>query len=76
MISALNNNIDLQRFFFLYLSGNYSRLLSSINRSSRIFEVRRVFAAHQLFTILKEVSHTFLLMEHDPTLFSLVVRRK
>jgi hypothetical protein len=68
MISALNNNTDLQRFLFLYVSGNYSRLLSSINRSSKNFEVRRAFTAHQLFTILKEVSHTVLL-EHDPTLF-------
>ena len=66
MISALNNNIDLQRFLFLYVSGNYSRLLSSINRSSKNFEVRRAFTAHQLFTILKEVSHTVLLIEHDP----------
>jgi len=69
MISALINNIDLQRFLFLYVSGNYSRLLSSINRSSKNFEVRRAFTAHQLFTILKEVSHTVLLLEHDPTLF-------
>ena len=69
MVSALNNNLDLQRFLFLYVSGNYSRLLSSINRSSKTFEVRRAFTAHQLFTILKEVSHTVLLIEHDPTLF-------
>ena len=69
MISALNNNIDLQRFLFLYVSGNYSRLLSSVNRSSKNFEVRRAFTAHQLFTILKEVSHTVVLIEHDPTLF-------
>jgi DNA polymerase I len=69
MVSALKNNTDLQRFLFLYVSGNYSRLLSSINRSSKNFEVRRAFTAHQLFTILKEVSHTVLLLEHDPTLF-------
>jgi DNA polymerase I len=69
MVSALNTNKDLQRFLFLYVSGNYSRLLSSINRSSKNFEVRRAFTAHQLFTILKEASHTVLLLEHDPTLF-------
>jgi hypothetical protein len=69
MISALNTNRDLQRFLFLYVSGNYSCLLSSINRSSKNFEVRRAFTAYQLFTILKEVSHTVLLLEHDPTLF-------
>lgn len=69
MISALNNNKDLQRFLFLYVSGNYSRLLSSINRSSKNFEVRRAYTAYQLFTILKETNHTILLLEHDPTLF-------
>jgi hypothetical protein len=69
MVSALNSNPDLQRFLFLYVSGNFSRLLSSINRSSKNFEVRRAFTAHQLFTILKEISHTVLLIEHDPTLF-------
>jgi len=69
MVAALNNNMDLQRFLFLYVSGNYSRLLSSISRSSKNFEVRRAFTAHQLFTILKEASHTVVLVEHDPTLF-------
>jgi DNA polymerase I len=69
MVSALNSNTDLQRFLFLYVSGNYSRLLSSISRSSKNFEVRRAFTAHQLFTILKEMSHTVVLVEHDPTLF-------
>ena len=69
MVAALNNNMDLQRFLFLYVSGNYSRLLSSINRSSKNFEIRRAFTAHQLFTILKEASHTVVLVEHDPTLF-------
>ena len=69
IISALNNNKDLQRFLFLYVSGNYSRFLSSINRSSKNFEVRRAFTVHQLFTILKEANHTILFLEHDPTLF-------
>ncbi len=69
MVAALNNNTDLQRFLFLYVSGNYSRLLSFISRSSKNFEVRRAFTAHQLFTILKEASHTVVLVEHDPTLF-------
>jgi hypothetical protein len=69
MISALNSNTDLQRFLFLFVSGNYSRLLSSISRSSKNFEVRRAFTVHQLFTILKEAGHTVVLLEHDPTLF-------
>jgi DNA polymerase I len=69
MVSALNSNADLQQFLFLYVSGNYSQLLSSISRSSKNFEVRRAFTAHQLFTILKEASHTVVLLEYDPTLF-------
>ena len=69
IVSALNTNTDLQRFLFLYVSGNYSRLLSSISRSSGNFEVRRAFTAHQIFTILKEASHTVVFVEHDPTLF-------
>ena len=69
MISALNSNTDLQRFLFLFVSGNYSRLLSSISRSSKNFEVRRAFTVHQLLMILKEAGHTVVLLEHDPTLF-------
>jgi hypothetical protein len=51
-------------------SGSYSLLLSSISRSSKNFEVGRAFAVHQLFTILKEASHTVVLLEYDPTLFT------
>ena len=69
MIAALTSNADLQRFLFLFVCGNYSRILSSIGRTSTNFEVRRAFTAHQLFTILKEASHTIVLVEHDPTMF-------
>jgi DNA polymerase I len=69
IVSALNSHADLQRFLFLFVCGNYSRLLSSINRTSANFEVRRAFTAHQLFTILKEASHTIVFVEHDPTMF-------
>jgi len=69
IISAINSNTDLQRFLFLYISGNYSRILSGINRKSKNFDVRRGFTAHQLFTILREASHTVIFVEHDPSLF-------
>jgi len=69
MISALNTNTDIQRFLFLYISGNYSRLLTSISRSSKNFEARRAFTVHQLFTILREAGHTVVILEHDPALF-------
>jgi hypothetical protein len=33
MVAALNSNVDLQRFLFLYIGGNYFRILSGIQRS-------------------------------------------
>jgi DNA polymerase I len=69
IIPAINSNTDLQRFLFLYISGNYSRILSSIARTSENFEVCRAFTAHQLFTILQNASHTVVFLEHDPTMF-------
>ena len=69
MVSALNSNADLQRFLFLYIGGNYSRILSGIQRSSTNFEVRRAFTSHQLLTMLREAGHTVVFVEHDPSLF-------
>ena len=69
ILSALNSNADLQRFLFLYVCGNYSRILSGISRTSNNFEVRRPFTADQLLTVIHEASHTILFVEHDPTLF-------
>lgn len=66
---AINANKDLQRFMFLFVSGNYSRILSGIHRTSGNFEVRRAFTAFQLLTILSEAYHTIILIEHDPTLY-------
>jgi len=69
MVTALNSNADLQRFLFLYVGGNYSRILNGISRKSTNFEIRRAFTAHQLFKTLREVSHTIVFVEHDPSLF-------
>ena len=69
LITAINSNADLQRFLFLYLGGNYSRILSGVNRQSKNFDVRRGFTAHQLLTMLREAAHTVVFIEHDPTLF-------
>jgi len=69
IIAAINSNTDLQRFLFLYIGGNYSRILSGINRQSKNFDVRRAFTAHQLFTTLREAGHTVIFIEHDPSLF-------
>ena len=69
ILFALNNNPDLGRFLFLFLCGNYSRILSRIDRTSSNFEIRRPFTADQLLTALKEAGHTVIFIEHDPTLF-------
>ncbi len=69
ILSAINGNPDLGRFLFLFLCGNYSRILSRINRTSANFEIRRPFTADQLLTALKEAGHTVIFIEHDPTLF-------
>jgi len=69
IISAINNNSDIQRYLFLFVGGNYSRILSGIHRTTTNFEIRRAFTAHQLFTILKEASHTFVFIEHDSSIY-------
>jgi len=69
VLSALNDNPDLGRFLVLFLCGNYSRILSRINRTSSNFEIRRPFTADQLLTALKDTGHTVIFIEHDPTLF-------
>jgi DNA polymerase I len=69
ILAALNGNPDLRRFLFLYICGNYSRLISRISRDAANFEVRRPFTADQLLTVLNEAGHTIVFVEHDPTLF-------
>jgi hypothetical protein len=69
ILAALNSNADLQRFLFLYVCGNYSRILSGISRTSNNFEVRRPFTADQLLSVIHEAGHTIVFVEHDPTLF-------
>jgi hypothetical protein len=69
IITALNGNPELERFLFLFVCGNYSRLISHISRSSSNFEVRRPFTADQLLTVVREASHTVIFVEHDATLF-------
>ena len=69
VISMINTNADLQRYLFLFVGGNYSRILSGIHRTATNFDIQRAFTAHQLFTILSGASHTFIFVEHDVTLY-------
>ncbi len=69
ILTALNTNPELGRFLFLFVCGNYSRLISRIDRSSSNFEVCRPFTADQFLTVIREGGHTILFIEHDTSLF-------
>jgi DNA polymerase I len=69
VLRGLNGTPALSRFLFLYVCGNYSRLLTGIKRRSTHFEVRRSFTLYQLLTILREAHHSIIFVEHDPSLY-------
>jgi len=68
-VSFFNESLNFQRYMTLYVSGNFSRVLSGIDRTATRFEVRRAFTSHQLLTILQENYHTIVIFEYDPMLF-------
>lgn len=69
LVDAINNNLNLQRYKIIFISGNYSRILSKLNRNVTELDIRRAFTSFQLMTILEENHHTFLIVEHDPLLY-------
>jgi hypothetical protein len=69
LVGALNSNLNLQRYKILYTCGNYSRILSRLDRNFTELEIRRVFTSFQLMTILEENHHSFLIVEHDSMLY-------
>ena len=66
---ALDRNLDLQHYKVLYISSNYSSILSKLDRRFQELEIRRAFTAFQLMTILEEARHSLILIEHDPLLY-------
>jgi hypothetical protein len=70
LVDALNSNLNLQRYKILFISGNYSRILTRLDRRFTSLEVRHAFTSFQLMTILEENHHSFLIVEHDPMLYS------
>jgi hypothetical protein len=66
---ALNHNLDLQRFKVLYICGNYSSVLSRLDRKFQDLEIRRAFTVFQLMTILEEARPSLIVIEHDPMLY-------
>jgi DNA polymerase I len=69
LVDSLNSHLELQRYKILFISGNYSRILSRLDRNFTELEVRRAFTSFQLMTILVENHHSFLIIEHDPLLY-------
>ena len=69
LVDALNSHPNLQRFKILFVCGNYSRILSRLDRNFTELEIRRAFTSFQLMTILEENHHSFLIVEHDPMLY-------
>ena len=69
LAGALNSHLELQRYKILFICGNYSRILTRLDRRVTSLEVRRAFTSFQLMTILEENHHSFLIVEHDPMLY-------
>lgn len=68
-IQALNRNLNLQRYKVLYICGNYSSILSKLDRKFQDLDIRRAFTLFQLMTVLEEARHSLILIEHDPLLY-------
>ena len=66
---AVENHINSRNFTFLYICGNFSRVLSRIRDRCINFDVRRAFTVFQLLKILEESHHSSIFIEHDPVLY-------
>lgn len=53
----------------LYLCGNYPIILPDLFRFSERFVVRRALTAFQILTILDDAYQSFIIIEHDRSLF-------
>jgi hypothetical protein len=53
-IQALNHNLNLQRHKVIYICGNYSSILSKLDRRVEALEIRRAFTVFQFMTVLEE----------------------
>jgi hypothetical protein len=59
----------IRRFPFLYACSNYSLVLPLLHRKTFEFSVRRGFTSDQVSTIIGECDATYLIIEHDPSLY-------
>jgi hypothetical protein len=59
----------IRRFPFLYACSNYSLVLPLLHRTTFEFSVRRGFTSDQVSAIIGECDATYLIIEHDPSLY-------
>jgi hypothetical protein len=60
----------MRRYPFLYACSNYSGVLPNLHRTTFEFSVRRGFTSDQMATIISECDATYLVIEHDPSLYA------
>ncbi len=66
---TIEDHLNSFNLTFLYICGNFSRVLSKIRDRCINFDIRRAFTVFQLLKILEESHQTSIFMEHDPTLY-------
>jgi hypothetical protein len=68
--AGLNSSSGMMRRYpFLYACSNYSAVLPNLHRTTFEFSVRRGFTSDQMATIINECDATYLIIEHDPSLY-------
>jgi len=68
--AGLNScSTTMRRYPFLYVCSNYSGVLPNIHRTALEFSVRRGFTSDQIATIINECDATYLIIEHDASLY-------
>jgi hypothetical protein len=68
-IAMLSRNLNLKRYKVLFVTGNYSGILSRLHRRFTELEIKRGFTTFQLMPILEEACHGLIIVEHDPMLY-------
>jgi hypothetical protein len=65
----LNRNPNLPRYKILYVSGNFSCILSRLHRTITELEVRRGFTTFQIMLIMEEARRYLIIIEHDSIIY-------
>jgi len=67
-IQMLNRNLNLQRYKVLYVTGNFSGILSRLHRRFTELEIRRGFTP-SAYDYSRGARHSLIIIEHDPILY-------